>query len=78
MCIVCADPSSLQGVTVEQLFQQLDASGDGLVAGYELRRGLVEQGLNKLEAALVGLLGVHGMSGIRCVTTWIQMRMMHT
>ena len=42
-------------MSVEELFHQLDTSGDGLVAGYELRRGLVEEELvkNKLEAAQV-------------------------
>ena len=41
-------------MSVEELFHQLDTSGDGLVAGYELRRGLVEEELvNAAEAAQV-------------------------
>ena len=44
----------VQGLSQRQFFTSLDESGDGLVAGYELRKGLVSRRLvSKLEAAQV-------------------------
>ena len=41
-------------MTVRGFFKELDKSGDGVVAGYELRRGLVRMELlTEVEAALV-------------------------
>ena len=43
-----------QSLTARQFFDEMDESGDGLVAGYELRRGLVgKQLVGKLEATQV-------------------------
>jgi len=43
-----------QRLTARQFFDEMDESGDGLVAGYELRRGLVgKQLVGKLEATQV-------------------------
>ena len=53
-----------QRLTARQFFDEMDESGDGLVAGYELRRGLVgKQLVGKLEATQVGLWLMHSWLG---------------